>query len=42
MRRPELCVPDAAPEVQDALRSLAEQIEHAQAEILNDDDDADL
>lgn len=39
LRRPELCVPDAAPEVHEALRSLAEQIERAQAEILSDDDD---
>lgn len=39
LKRPELCLPDAAPEVHDALRSLVEQIERAQAEILSDDDD---
>lgn len=42
LRRPEVCVPDAAPEVQEALRSLVEQIERAQAEILGDDDDQEL
>lgn len=39
LKRPELCLPDAAPEVHDALRSLVQQIELAQAEILGDDDD---
>lgn len=39
LRRPELCLPDAAPEVHDALRSLAQQIERAQAEILSDEDE---
>jgi hypothetical protein len=39
LKRPELCLPDAAPEVHDALRSLVQQIELAQAEILSDDDD---
>ena len=42
LRRPELCLPDAPPEVQEALRTLAEQIERAQAEILSDDDTQDL
>lgn len=39
LRRPELCLPDAEPEVHDALRSLAQQIERAQAEILSDEDE---
>lgn len=39
LKRPELCLPDAAPEVQDALRCLAREIERAQAEILSSDDD---
>lgn len=39
LKRPELCLPDAAPEVHDALRSLVQQIELAQAEILSDDED---
>lgn len=42
LRRPELCLPDASPEVQEALRALVEQIERAQAEILSDDDEQDL
>lgn len=41
LRRPELCLPDAPAEVQEALRALAEQIERAQAEILGDDDGQD-
>lgn len=39
LKRPELCLPDAAPEVQEALRSLAREIERAQTEILSDDDE---
>lgn len=41
LRRSELCLPDAPPEVQEALRALVEQIERAQAEILSDDDAQD-
>ncbi len=37
LKRPELCVPDASPEVHDALRALALQVERAQAEILADE-----
>lgn len=39
LKRPELCLPDAAPEVHEALRSLVQQIELAQAEILSDEDE---
>lgn len=40
LKRPELCLPDAAPEVHSALVELAMQIEDAQAAVLTDDDDA--
>ncbi len=40
LRRPELCLPDASPEVQAALVELVEAIERAQATVLGDDDDA--
>lgn len=39
LKRPDVCLPDAAPEVHEALRSLAREIERAQAEILSDDDE---
>lgn len=40
LKRPELCLPDAAPEVHAALVTLVEQIEGAQQTVLGDDDDA--
>jgi hypothetical protein len=40
LKRPELCLPAASPEVQAALVELAAQIEDAQAAVLQDDDDA--
>ncbi len=39
LKRPELCLPEAAPEVHEALRSLAHEIERAQTELLSDDDE---
>lgn len=40
LARPELCLPEAAPEVHEALRELVREIERAQAEILSDDEPA--
>ncbi len=40
LKRPELCLPGAAPEVHAALVTLVEQIEGAQQTVLGDDDDA--
>jgi hypothetical protein len=39
LKRPELCLPAATPEVHAALAELAEQIEHAQAVVLHNEDD---
>jgi hypothetical protein len=39
LKRPELCLPAATPEVHAALAELAEQIEHAQTVVLQGDDD---
>jgi hypothetical protein len=39
LKRPELCLPAASPEVHAALAELAEQIERAQAVVLEHDDD---
>ena len=40
LRRPELCLPDASSEVQEALTELVKAIERAQTTVLDDDDDA--
>ena len=40
LRRPELCLPDASSDVQEALTELVKAIERAQTIVLGDDDDA--
>ena len=40
LRRPELCLPAAPPEVHAALVELVDAIERAQETVLGDDDDA--
>lgn len=39
LKRPELCLPTATPEVHAAVAELVEQIEHAQTVVLQHDDD---